>query len=162
MKFFQKRGVAVAVMLLCILASIAWGQHKKPAVEVLDGGAALDETLPTAHFARYIADEAGVLSGKTENAVALYDANWDEMAGSILAVVTVETADADVEDAAYDWAYELNLSEDDGILLLVTGTKDYRLVASGGFYDLLDALSDSYVDGMLYEGDAIEVVDPGQ
>lgn len=151
MKFFQKRGVAVVLMLLAIAASIAWGQYKKPVAEVLSGGAPLDESLPTGAFTPYIVDGANVLSGKTESAIALYDANWDQMAGSILAVVTVKSA-GNVEDAAYDWAYDLELGEDDGILLISADTKAYRLVTtSGEFYDILDALPNSYVDSAMYE-----------
>lgn len=150
MKIFQKRGVAVVVMVLCIIAAIAWGQHTKPAVEILSGAKELDQSLDTSYVTPYIIDSANVLSAKTESAIALYDANWDQMAHSILAVVTVRSAD-DAEDAAYDWAYDLDLGEDDGILLIVTGTKDYRLIASGNFYDLLDAQSGSYVDALMYD-----------
>lgn len=150
MKFFQKRGVAITVMVLCIVAAIAWGQHKKPAVEILSGGTQLDQSLSTTAFTPYIIDEANVLSSDTEELIALYDANWDQMAGSILAVVTVKSAD-DAEDAAYDWAYDLELGENDGILLIVTGTKEYRLIASGDFYDLLATQSSSYVDAAMYE-----------
>ena len=150
MKLFQKRGVAVAVMVLCIAAAIAWGQHTKPAIEILNGAKELDQSLDTSYVTPYIIDSANVLSAKTEDAIALYDANWDDMAHSILAVVTVRSAD-DVESAAYDWAYDLDLGENDGILLIVTGTKDYRLIASGYFYDLLDAQSDSYVDSLMYD-----------
>ena len=150
MKLFQKRGIAVVVMVLCIVAAIAWGQHTKPVIEILNGAKELDQSLDTSYVTPYIIDSANVLSDKTESAVALYDANWDQMAHSILAVVTVRSAD-DAEDAAYDWAYDLDLGEDDGILLIVTGAKDYRLIASGNFYDLLDAQSGSYVDSAMYE-----------
>ena len=71
------------------------------------------------------------------------------MAGSILAVVTVRSAD-DLDEAGYDWAYDLELGENDGILLLDTGDGSYRLLASGSFYDLLDTQSDSFVDTWLY------------
>ena len=150
MKLFQKRGVAVVVMVLCIVAAIVWGQHTKPAIEILSGAKELDQSLDTSYVTPYIIDSANVLSAKTESAIALYDANWDQMAHSILAVVTVRTAD-DAEDAAYGWAYDLDLGEDDGILLIVTDTKDYRLIASGYFYDLLDAQSGSYVDTLMYD-----------
>ena len=151
MKLFRKRGVAIVVMLLAIAAAIAIGQAKKPVIEILDGGAALDNSLSTSQYEPFIIDKAGVLSGKAEDAIARYDANWDHMAGSILAVVTVKSA-TDAEDAAYDWAYDLQLGENDGILLLVTDTEDYRLVASGSFYDLLDAESADFVDAYLYDG----------
>lgn len=151
MKLFQKRGVAIAVMVLCVLAAIAWGQVKKPSVELLEGAQPLDMSLPTGSYTRYIVDEANVLSGKTEEAIARYNANWDQMAGSILAVVTVRSAD-DLETAAYDRAYDMELGEDDGILLIATEAEDYRLVASGYFYDLLDAQSSGYVDMWTYSG----------
>lgn len=149
MKFFQKRGVAVTVMVLCIVASAAWGLHTKPAIEILDGAKALDESLDTSFVTPYIVDEANVLSAKTESAIALYDANWDKMADSILAVVTVKTANG-LDDTAYDYAVDMGLGENDGILLIVTGEKDYRLVASGTFYDMLSAQSGSYVDAQMY------------
>ena len=46
MKFFQKRGVAVAVLVLAIIASSAWGLHKAPAVTTPSGGEKLDTSLP--------------------------------------------------------------------------------------------------------------------
>lgn len=38
MKFFQKRGVAIVVLILAIVASSAWGLHKAPAVSTPEGG----------------------------------------------------------------------------------------------------------------------------
>lgn len=37
MKFFQKRGVAIVVLILAIVASSAWGLHKAPAVSTPEG-----------------------------------------------------------------------------------------------------------------------------
>ena len=70
MKFFQKRGVAIAVLILAILASGAWGLHKAPAVSMPEGGEKLDSSLSTAAFTQYVRDEAGILSDKTEEAGA--------------------------------------------------------------------------------------------
>ena len=150
MNIFRKRGVAVAVMLLAIAASIAWGQYKKPAIEILSGGAAIDQSLSTAAFTPYVVDEANVLSAKVEEAVALYDANWDRMAGSILAVVTVKSAD-DLSDEAYARAEALQLGADDAILLIAADAKRYTVVASGAFYDLLSAQPSSFVDSCMKE-----------
>ena len=50
MKFFQKRGVAIAVLILAILASSAWGLHKAPVVSTPEGGEKLDPSLSTAAF----------------------------------------------------------------------------------------------------------------
>lgn len=152
MKFFKKKGVAIAVMVLAIVLSSAYGLYKRPDVAVPEGGTKLDESLSTAAFAQYVVDQADILSGKTEKAVSLYNANWDQMAGSILAVVTVRTDGAETaEDLAWDWAGSLQLGENDAILLLDAGTGDYNLVASGRFYDLLAGQSASFVDTALYD-----------
>ena len=144
MKFFQKRGVAIAVLILAILASGAWGLHKAPVVSTPEGGEKLDPSLSTAAFTQYVRDEADILSGKTEEAVSLYNANWDKMFGSIMAVVTTDSA-SDMENAAYDYAIEMDLAADDAILLIAESEQDYYLLASGNFYDLLSGLPQSFV-----------------
>lgn len=144
MKFFQKRGVAIVVLILAIVASSAWGLHKTPAVSTPEGGEKLDPSLSTAAFTQYVRDDAGVLSDKTEEAVGLYNANWDKMFGSIMAVVTTESAN-DIENAAYDYAIEMQLAENDAILVIAKQQQDYYLLASGDFYDLLSDLSQSFV-----------------
>ena len=144
MKFFQKRGVAIAVLILAIIASGAWGLHKAPAVSTPEGGEKLDPSLSTAAFTQYVRDDAGVLSDKTEEAIGLYNANWDKMFGSIMAVVTTESAN-DIENAAYDYAIEMQLAENDAILVIAKQQQDYYLLASGNFYDLLSRLSQSFV-----------------
>lgn len=57
MKFFQKRGVAIVVLILAIVASSAWGLHKAPAVSTPEGGEKLDPSLSTAAFTQYVRDE---------------------------------------------------------------------------------------------------------
>ena len=144
MKFFQKRGVAIVVLILAIVASSAWGLHKAPVVSTPEGGEKLDPSLSTAAFEQYVRDDAGVLSDKTEEAIGLYNANWDKMFGSIMAVVTTESAN-DIENAAYDYAIEMQLAENDAILVIAKQQQDYYLLASGDFYDLLSGLSQSFV-----------------
>lgn len=144
MKFFQKRGVAIAVLILAIVASSAWGLHKAPAVSTPEGGEKLDPSLSAAAFTQYVRDDAGVLSDKTEEAIGLYNANWDKMFGSIMAVVTTESAN-DIENAANDYAIEMQLAENDAILVIAKQQQDYYLLASGDFYDLLSGLSQSFV-----------------
>lgn len=58
MKFFQKRGVAIAVLILAIVASSAWGLHKAPAVSTPEGGEKLDPSLSAAAFTQYVRDDA--------------------------------------------------------------------------------------------------------
>lgn len=151
MKFFQKRGVAIVVLILAIVASSAWGLHKTPAVSTPEGGEKLDPSLSTAAFTQYVRDDAGVLSDKTEEAIGLYNANWDKMFGSIMAVVTTESAN-DIENAAYDYAIEMQLAENDAILVIAKQQQDYYLLASGDFYDLLSGLSQSFVASCMESG----------
>lgn len=151
MKFFQKRGVAIVVLILAIVASSAWGLHKAPAVSTPEGGEKLDPSLSTAAFTQYVRDEADILSDKTEEAVGLYNANWDKMFGSIMAVVTTESAN-DIENAAYDYAIEMQLAENDAILVITKQQQDYYLLASGDFYDLLSGLSQSFVASCMADG----------
>lgn len=151
MKFFQKRGVAIAVLILAILASSAWGLHKAPVVSTPEGGEKLDPSLSTAAFTQYVRDEADILSDKTEEAVGLYNANWDKMFGSIMAVVTVQSSD-DLENTAYDYAEAMQLGTNDAILLIAKQQQDYYLVASGDFYDLLSSLSQSFVASCMEDG----------
>ena len=151
MKFFQKRGVAIVVLILAIVASSAWGLHKAPVVSTPEGGEKLDPSLSTAAFTQYVRDEADILSDKTEEAVGLYNANWDKMFGSIMAVVTVQSSD-DLENTAYDYAEAMQLGTNDAILLIAKQQQDYYLVASGDFYDLLSSLSQSFVASCMEDG----------
>lgn len=149
MKFFEKRGVAIVVLVLAVMLSSFWGISKRPVIDIPDGGRPIDETLPTDAFEQYVADDAEILSDRTEQAVCLYNANWDKELGAIIAVVTVKNA-GDLEDAGYDWAYQLELGENDAILVIDKGQKDYKLVASGAFYDFFASLSPSFVDTYMY------------
>ena len=132
MKFFQKRGVAIAVLILAIVASSAWGLHKAPAVSTPEGGEKVDTSLSTAAFEQFVHDDAGILSDKTEETIGLYNANWDKMFGSIMAVVTTDS-ESDMENAAYDCAMEMELGENDAVLLIAKQQQDYYLLASGDF-----------------------------
>ena len=152
MKVFKNKAVAILVMVAAIVLSSLYGLSRRPAVDLPDGSARLDESLGTAAFQKYIVDEAGVLSGKTEKSLSLYNANWDRMTGGIMAVVTVKsTAPGSAEDAAWAWADSLELGENDAILLICPGG-DYSVVASGRFYDTLAAQPASFVDAAMAEG----------
>lgn len=144
MKFFQKRGVAIVVLILAILASSAWGLHKAPAVSTPEGGEKLDPSLSTAAFTQYVRDEADILSDKTEEAVGLYNANWDKMFGSIMAVVTTESAN-DLDSIAWEYANQMELAPDDAILVIAEQEGSYYLRPSGSFRSLLESLSQSFV-----------------
>lgn len=154
MKFLRKRSVAAAVMVLCILAGLALGQARKGSYAPVPepGGAPLDESLSTAALEQYIADRADILSARTEKRLSLYNANWDKLGGSILAVVTLPENPGDLEEAAWDWAGEMNLGEDDAILVMSLGARDCYLLSSGRFYDRFDGRENNYLTSYLYEG----------
>lgn len=151
MKLLKNKAFAAFVLIAAIALSSLYGLSKRPQVEVPEGGAALDDSLSTAYLSAYLVDEAGVLSAGTEKSVLLYNANWDKLSRGILAVVTTRgTASlGGIEEAAWTWAEDLLLGENDAILLIDAGAEDYRLVASGTFYDLLAAQSASFVDACM-------------
>lgn len=151
MKLLKNKAFAAFVLIAAIALSSLYGLSKRPQVEVPEGGAALDDSLSTAYLSAYLVDEAGVLSAGTEKSVLLYNANWDKNSRGILAVVTTRgTASlGGIEEAAWTWAEDLLLGENDAILLIDAGAEDYRLVASGTFYDLLAAQSASFVDACM-------------
>ena len=66
MKLLKNRGFAAAVMVLAIVLSSLYGLSKRPDVETPAGGRPLDEGLSTGAMSRYIVDDAGILSDKTE------------------------------------------------------------------------------------------------
>lgn len=151
MKFFQKRGVAIVVLILAIVASSAWGLHKAPAVSTPEGGEKLDPSLSTAAFTQYVRDDAGVLSDKTEEAIGLYNANWGKMFGSIMAVVTTESAN-DLDSIAWEYANQMELAPDDAILVIAEQEGSYYLLPSGSFRSLLESLSQSFVASCMADG----------
>lgn len=151
MKFFKNRAVAVVILAAAIILSSLWGLSKKPVLIVPEGAAPLNDSLSTEYLTPYIADEANVLSAGTENTILLYNANWDRQIGGILSVVTVRGVDGSIADAAWDWAGQLGLGENDAILLLDTAENDYYLLPSGNFDACLAGQPDSFLDACLYQ-----------
>ncbi len=151
MKLLKNKAFAAFVLIAAIALSSLYGLSKRPQVEVPEGGAALDDSLSTAYLSAYLVDEANALSAGAEKSILLYNANWDKSNRGILAVVTTQgTASlGGIEEAAWTWAEDLLLGENDAILLIDAGAEDYRLVASGSFYDLLAAQSTSFVDACM-------------
>ena len=154
MKLLKNRGFAIFVLIAAIVGSSLYGLSRKPAVNMPEGGIPLNESLKTAYVDQYLVDEAKLFSGSTRNTVDLYNANWDKMAGGIMAVVTTRDASAygyDMEDAAWNWAEELELGENDAILLIDAGQTDAYLLTSGGFAERFNGQEGQYVRNYLYE-----------
>lgn len=151
MKLIKNRGFAAIVLVAAVVLSSLYGLSKAPAVTVPEGGVPLDTNLSTGYLSEYVVDEANILSSSTENTILLYDANWDQLSGSILAVVTVRSAGGSAEDAAWDWAARLELGENDAILLLDTGGQDCYLLPSGDFSSRLAGRESQYLNQYLYD-----------
>lgn len=152
MKFLRKRSVAAAVMVLCILAGLGLGRVRMTPDVPEPEGAPFDESLSTAAFEPYIVDRAGILSGQTEKRLSLYNANWDRLGGSILAVVTLREDPGDLEESAWAWALEMELTEDDAVLVMSVGAQNCYLLSSGKFYDRFGGQENSYLNNYLYGG----------
>lgn len=151
MKVLKNRAVAVAVLIAAIVLSSLYGLWKRPAAEAPEGGPKLDTSLSTAYYEQFIADGADVLSAKTERSLCVYNANWDALSESILAVVTVPGAGDGIEDAAWRWFDDLEMGGNDALLLFDAGAQAYYVAASGTFYDRFDAQPVSFVDTCLLE-----------
>lgn len=152
MKLLKNRGFAAIVLVAAIVLSSLAGLSRAPAVKVPEGGVPLDDSLSTGYLSSYVVDEANILSASTENTILLYNANWDKTSGSIMAAVTVTDASpygTDIEDAAWNWAGELELGEDDAILLIDAGRADAYLLSSGRFAERFNGGEGQYVRSCL-------------
>ena len=153
MKFFQKTWAAWLLTAVMIAAAIGIGQAKGGRQEpapLPTGSAALDESLSTQQFADYLWDEAGVLSDKNEEGICLYNANWNQRYGSIIAVAAVTSVDGDIDEYAYDLGEEIELASADGILVIDVSAKDAYL-AVGPDYPMTDSEITSFMNSGLYD-----------
>lgn len=155
MKFFQKTWVAWLLTAVMIAAAIGigltkGGQPERTPEPLPSGSAALDESLSTKQFADYIWDEADVLSDKNEEGICLYNANWNQRYGSIIAVAAVTSVDGDIDEYAYDLGEEIELASADGILVIDVSAKDAYL-AVGPDYPMTDSEITSFMNSGLYD-----------
>lgn len=143
---------AMAVVGILAVALIAVLVANRPIVTAPRGTAPLDNKLDTDGVARLVVDEAEVLAEETEQIIAIYNANWNALAGRALAVVTVETTES-AEDDAWKWADRLGLGKNDALLLMETGVgKDCVLVANGTFREDITTLGELFLPQLTYMG----------
>lgn len=154
MKFFKKKSVAIVVMVVAILAACGIGLAKAPTNTTSTDVIQLDTGLDTSYFRQYIADDANILSTSTEEQLSLYNANWDQMMGGIIGVVTVNGFDGTLDDAAWEGGNALGLGDNDAVLFFDTASGEYTLLAYGVVYDLLADQPSSFVDNCVYSGAA--------
>ena len=77
MKFYQRRGVALVVLILAILGASVYGISRRPA------------SLPEVEYYNWIADEAGLLSEATEDTIQSYNTAWNDKYYAVVAVAAV-------------------------------------------------------------------------
>lgn len=141
MKIFQKTWVAIAVTAVMIAAAIGIGWSRgqnTPAVAPPTGNAALDESLATSDYVRWILDDAGKLSDKTEQQICLYNANWVQRYGSLIAVAVMDGVDGNLYDWAVGTATDIELSATDGLLVVDVSQNAVQLVV-GQDYPMSDS-----------------------
>lgn len=145
MKFYQKRGFALVVLILAILGSAAWGISKKP------------QALPEVTYYDWIQDQAGLLSPETVETLRDYNSQWDDKYYAVVAVVTMDSARGwDKEELCQELGSQWGLGSNDTILLLVKGDDWYALCGN----DLTDRMTDTQqtalsqaIDEPYYSGD---------
>lgn len=153
MKLFQKTWVAVALTIIMIAAAIGIGQWRAQSADPVEETAqstGLDSSLSTSAYAKWIDDQAGVLSDQQEEQIALFNANWVKRYDSLIAVATRTSIDGSIDDYAYDLGVQIELASADGILVINTATGDCYL-AVGPDYPMTDSQVSSYMDQYLYE-----------
>ncbi len=128
MKILKKRGVAIAITVLVILAMSAWGIYKAPA------------NLPDVQTGTWVYDGAGVLSQDAEDYLSQGNAQLLSDYAVVVAVATVPNAKGwDLSDFCIDLGDQWGLSGSDFILVLDIGGDNYWLVQG---YALVDDFSD--------------------
>ena len=124
MKFFEKRGVALVVLMLAIAGAVFIGQSRK------DGFIAKKPTeLLDVQYQDWICDEAGLLNGQTEQLIRDYNDSWNSKYYAITAVASIDHLTGwDAEDYAANLGEKWGLGRNDMILLLV---KDGDVIEKG-------------------------------
>ena len=128
MKFYQKRGFALVVLILAIIGSGVYGISKKPAA------------LPEVSYYNWICDEAGLLDQETRQTIQDYNTAWNKQYYAVVAVAAVDDIRGwSSEDYARELGARWGLGANDMLLLLVKGGDWY--VACGD--DLADQMTDT-------------------
>ena len=159
MKFLQKTWVAVVITAAMIVAAVAIGLSKpapaatpEPAAPPSFSDTALDGSLSTGQYQRYLNDQPGVLTEQQRQQLCLYNANWDLRYSSIL-VVDIQSAaptSDSLADYAYDQANSMELGRYDAYLVIVPSIQD-AYFAAGTDYPLSDSQITDFMDRYLYQ-----------
>ena len=108
MKFYQRRSVALVVLVLAIVFSCVYGISKRPA------------QLPEVKYYNWIADEAKLLSPATEDLISSYNTAWNDKYYAVVAVAAVDNIRGwKQEDFVYELGERWGLGANDMLLLIV-------------------------------------------
>lgn len=128
MKFYQKRGFALVVLILAIIGSGVYGISKKPAAP------------PEVSYYNWICDQAGLLDQETRQTIQDYNTAWNKQYYAVVAVAAVDDIRGwSSEDYARELGARWGLGANDMLLLLVKGGDWY--VACGD--NLADLMTDT-------------------
>ena len=114
MKFYQRRSVALVVLVIAIVCSAVYGISKRPA------------ELPQVEYYNWIADEAKLLSPATEELISSYNTAWNDKYYAVVAVAAVDDIRGwKHEDFVYNLGQKWGLGANDMLLLLVKNDHYY-------------------------------------
>ena len=138
--FFQNRVVAIVLTAAVVLGCLVYGWTQRPA------------TVPSPAQGDWVYDGAHVLSSNTEFALERYNRSWDTDYGFVTAVATVDhTRGWELDDYTYTLADNWGLGDQDAILVLDTGAREYwmspgsKLDVAVGETALMDLFEESFL-----------------
>lgn len=149
MKFFQKRSVAAAVMVLAILAGAALGQARKPHVE----------PALTGEFLYLVHNEGGAVSQDTAEYIEAMNASLFAQTGAQIAIDVVRTTgDEELYEYAERTFVDLGVGSrerDNGLLLVLALENLYNGAPDGDYYlawgSGFSAGEQDRLEGILYD-----------
>ena len=151
MKFLQKTWVAWLLTAVMIVAAIGIGQvrgGRREPEPLPSGSTALDKSLSTAGYDKWIWDDANILSASTEKQINLYNANWDYRYNSVVAIVTTDSVTS-LEDFAWDQGVDMGLGEGDAVLAISARDEDWFVAPGDDFSTILTNRVVSDLEGIL-------------
>ena len=154
MKFFEKRGIAFAALVLAIAAAVFIGQSRKAGYIEKQ-----PSELPQVEYHQWICDDAGMLTDTTKDAIRQYNSAWDSKYYAIVAVATVDSLTGwTPEEAALQLGADWNLGANDMLLMMVRND-DYYVACGDNVlwvlsnYDTMQAKLKQAIESAYYSGD---------
>ena len=144
MKFYQRRSVALIVLVLAIIGASVYGLGKRPA------------QLPEVTHYQWICDEKNLLRADTEQTIEQYNDAWNDKYYAVIAVAAVKDIDGwTQEDFVAELGGEWGLGANDMLLLLVENGDYYVGLGDNVLYAMTDtqqtklksAIEPDYYDG---------------